>query len=303
MKRGCGISNNKRRYASAALLIAGAMLFSACFIGTSTYTVSAAEHSTIDVATQSTVDVSGEEDTMEETGSTLIKDSFSGHLTLYRWEKVTGEFPKKDELQPVMLYTSNAYFSGNPRTNFYYSAASLREISFNELMKQGKDAYRMSIKELGEYTGLHTVEDLASIKTQSWLNNLKARYHTSYYAMGGQDINIAGDKDLDNFLRVPDRAYQYQKKDPQIKTDRDVFYTDDNRDCPYIMYVEPKYDNQGNLKTDPGFNLYYRGDSDYIYFLATATDGDGKKTGGQLINRDAKVSAFGRMDLPANNNM
>ena len=185
------------------------------------------------VGAASTVTTAETEDTEESVESQLLKDQF-GAVTLYRWEKFTGSaselYKKLDEWTPIMLEADGSYISGVPRDCLYGS---------NEYSENAIDDWQR------ERFGYSDMSVLESIKGKEWFNTYiykdDIKWGRITYNNGYKIYDDSGTV----LIRSDDRSYNYKNKDNMVKTDRQIFYTDDDRNCLFAKYEKSAEDRQG----------------------------------------------------------
>ncbi len=231
----------KRIYRASAILAAcGLMLGGVSYPGSMVFAT--ADNGTSGQEAGDTA--SGGEDDQVADGSQIMVKGL-GNVTFYRWEKVKyGLFRDYNEYERYMFFDHN----GKDRTSQSYIAGRVPDDLFFDL--KGPRYYSGSVG-LGSLrneipTGLsdHSVtgENLAKYRGSEWkygLINILLNYP--------RDSKSVLDEYQD-LVMIPDRAYNYKNKDPMIKTDRDVFFTDDDRNVPYVKGDEVFFAEDLNSK-------------------------------------------------------
>ncbi|MCR5451853.1 MAG: hypothetical protein K6F00_04395 [Lachnospiraceae bacterium] len=189
--------------------------------------VSAASDTTEAKSAESTAENAGQK---AEGADVMVKEL--GATTFYRWEKITSYSGLYDEDDWTRIMFVNYKEDG------YIAARVEEDLFFDEGIHSGVSSLKN-----------HTTSkyDISSAKGSAWsdgLGNLDEHYiDQRYWGKKWEKYpevrNMAYwslDKDNIDIAFLPDRAFNFQNKDPMIQTDRDVFFTDDDRNVPYVRY-------------------------------------------------------------------
>ena len=154
-----------------------------------------------------------------------------GAVTYYRWEKLTnysGLYDKNDWTR-IMFIKDDSYIAADVDQDLFY----------NQYMHASKS-----------YTKNHTTSqnDISSAKGSAWndgladLDNHYIPTRTVWFDKwsGYPEMQTIAcwsvDRDNIDIAFLPDRAFHFSQKDPMIQPDRDTFFTDDDRNVPYVRY-------------------------------------------------------------------
>ena len=200
---------------AAVIACAGTVLFCSLDAGR-TWTLFAS-------ATENTESAS-EEEAEEETSATSAKvmSKTLGATSFWRWSKCTGSIDKTADDWDRYMMIETYGTEGQDNTEYNYIAGKGVENCYFSSNPYGR--WNHNAANIGSNN--HWIADIDTLWGSGWKNRINWFDRVDNYNT--------------DFVIVPDRARNYKSKDPMIKPDRNVFFTDDDRDVPYVRYTNAR---------------------------------------------------------------